>query len=269
MGILNITPDSFSDGGHHLAPDAALARASAMLADGADILDVGGESTRPHARPVPVEEELARVLPAIRAIAAAHPRATISVDTVKSEVAAAALAAGAHIVNDVSGLTLDGRMAAVCARERAGVVVMHSRGSVGDMASLAHASYDADVVEEVLAELLQRVERAVGAGVARERIAIDPGIGFGKRVEHSLRLLGCLARFVAVGHPVLVGASRKRFIGDVTGVSEAEGRDAGSVGAAVSALARGAHVFRVHDVASTRQALDVAAAIATAEADCE
>jgi dihydropteroate synthase len=187
---------------------------------------------------------------------------------VKSVVAEAALAAGAHIVNDVSGFTLDAGMASVCARAGAGVIVMHSRGGVADMASFAHATYDVDVLEEVLAELRERVARVVASGVDPACVAIDPGIGFAKRGEHSLRLLGCIDRFVATGHPVVVGASRKRFVGEITGVSDAAQRGYGSVGAAVSALERGAQIFRVHDVAATRQALDVAAAIGAAGTRC-
>jgi dihydropteroate synthase len=258
---VNVTPDSFSDAGAFLAPDAALAQAATLLAEGADILDVGGESTRPGAQPVTAEEELRRVLPVVRALADARPEAVLSVDTVKSEVAEAVLAAGAHIVNDVSGFTLDQQIAAVCARAGAGVVVMHSRGGVSEMATYAHATYEGDVTDVVLEELHARVERVLAAGVARGQIAVDPGIGFAKRGDHSLRLLGCLERLVEWGYPVLVGASRKRFIGELTGVPEAGRRLYGSVGAAVAAFDRGAHVLRVHDVAATRQALDVAAAI--------
>ncbi len=266
MGIVNVTPDSFSDGGQSLEVDDAVARASAMLGEGADILDVGGESTRPQAVPVPADEERRRVVPVIRAIVAAHPAAVVSVDTVKSDVAEAAIHAGAHIVNDVSGLTLDARMSAVCARAGVGVVVMHSRGGVADMATYEHASYGADVVGEVLAELLARVARAMASGVARECIAIDPGIGFAKRSAHSLQLLDGLARLVDAGHPVVVGASRKRFIGEIDGRANPAARAYGSIGAAVAAFARGANIFRVHDVAATREALDVAAAIKAAGA---
>jgi dihydropteroate synthase len=262
MGIVNVTPDSFSDGGEFFSADAALARARAMLAEGADILDVGGESTRPQgAEPVTADEELRRVLPVVSALAKAHPEAVLSVDTVKSEVADAVLAAGAHIVNDVSGFSLDDELGEVCARAGAGVVVMHSRGGVSDMATYAHATYEGDVLDVVLGELHARVERVRAAGVPRERIAVDPGIGFSKRGEHSLRLLGRLDRLAEWGYPVVVGASRKRFVGDLTGVPEAARRVFGSVGAAVAAFDRGARVLRVHDVAATRQALDVAAAI--------
>lgn len=264
MGIVNVTPDSFSDGGWFLAPDAAVEHALALLAQGADILDVGGESTRPQsAEPVPVDEELRRVLPVVRGIRAARPGAVISVDTVKAAVADAAIDAGAQIVNDVSGLRLDPDMAATCARLAAGVVVMHSRGGVSDMATYAHADY-ANFLDEMLGELRDRVGAAEEAGIARERIAVDPGIGFSKRPEHSLKALACLERLVAWGYPVVVGASRKRFIGQLTGAREPAQRRDGSVGAAVAAYDRGASVLRVHDVAATRQALDVAAAIRAA-----
>ena len=262
MGIVTVTPDSFSDGGSFSSPAAALAQAARLMAEGADILDIGGESTRPHgAAHVPAEEEIRRVLPVIRTLAAERPDALLSVDTVKSSVAEAALLAGAHIVNDVSAMRLDPRMPAVCARYETGVVLMHSRGGVEDMASYAHAVFAGDPLDDVLGELGERVATALDMGIARERIVIDPGIGFGKRSEHSLRLLGCLERFSTWGCPVMIGASRKRFIGDITGVSEAHERVHGSVGAAVAAYDRGARIFRVHDVAATRQALDVAAAI--------
>ena len=262
MGIVNVTPDSFSDGGSFFSPAAALAQAARLLTEGADILDIGGESTRPHgAAPVPADEEMRRVLPVIRTLAAERPDALLSVDTVKSSVAEAALLAGVHIVNDVSAMRLDARMPAVCARYETGVVLMHSRGGVEDMASYAHAVFAGDPLDDVLAELGERVAAALDVGIARERIVVDPGIGFGKRSEQSLRLLGCLGRFSTWGCPVMIGASRKRFIGEITGVAESHQRVHGSVGAAVAAYDRGARIFRVHDVAATRQALDVAAAI--------
>ena len=262
MGIINVTPDSFSDGGSFFSPGAALAHGARLLAEGADILDIGGESTRPQgAAQVSAEEELRRILPIVRTLSAEHPEALLSVDTVKSSVAEAAIDAGAHIVNDVSGLRLDAEMAGVCARHEVGVVVMHSRGGVEDMATYAHAVYAGDPLDEVLDELRERVEVALERGVQRDRIAVDPGIGFGKRTAHSLRLLGCLERLVAWGFPVMVGVSRKRFIGEITDVIEPQQRIHGSVGAAVSAFERGARIFRVHDVAATRHALDMAAAI--------
>ncbi len=262
MGIVNVTPDSFSDGGRFLSPGAALAHAAKLVAEGADILDVGGESTRPQgARPVSTDEELRRVLPIIRTLAAERPDVLISVDTVKAAVAEAAIAAGARIVNDVSGFRLDAEMAPLCAAAGVGVVVMHSRGSVSDMATFAHAEYGPSFLDEMLDELASRVRAVERAGVRPGAIAVDPGIGFSKRAEHSLRALACLDRLAAWGFPVVVGPSRKRFIGEIVGEANPLRRVFGSVGAAVAAYDRGAHVLRVHDVAATRHALDVVAAI--------
>jgi dihydropteroate synthase len=258
MGILNVTPDSFSDGGRFLSPGAALAQALSMLEAGADIIDVGGESTRPQgAVIVAADEEVQRVVPVIEAITRERPDAVISVDTVKSVVARTALDAGAHIVNDVSGLRLDADMATVCADRAAGLVLMHSRGDVSTMATYAHASYG-DVMSEVLAELRQRVDVARAGGVLDAQLVVDPGIGFAKKAEHSLAILGALPRLAAWGYPVLVGLSRKRFIGDIIGAREPLGRLNGTVGANVAALALGARIFRVHDVPENREALDVA-----------
>jgi dihydropteroate synthase len=266
IGILNVTPDSFSDGGRFVSPTAAASRAEEMIAEGADVIDVGGESTRPQgARAVDADEELRRVVPVIRELGRRWPRVPVSVDTVKARVAAAALDEGASIVNDVSGFRLDPEMAAVCAARGAGVVLMHSRGDVSQMATYAVAVYD-DVVGDVLSELRERVDEARGAGVADANISVDPGIGFSKRGEHSLAMLAALPRLAAWGYPVLVGASRKRFIGDLTSVKEPAGRVFGTTGANVAALDRGARLFRVHDVAAARQALDVAWAIRQAEA---
>ncbi|HEY5218303.1 MAG TPA: dihydropteroate synthase, partial [Gemmatimonadaceae bacterium] len=241
--------------------DAAVARAERMAEEGADVIDVGGESTRPQgAQPVDAAEELARVIPVVREIARCHPRMLISVDTVKSAVADAALGEGAHIVNDVSGGRLDARMGDVCARHGAGFAIMHSRGGVRDMATYLHAKYN-DVVGEVLAELGERVAAARAAGVAHEAIVLDPGIGFAKRAEHSLAVLAGIPRLRAAGFPILVGASRKRFIGTITGVDRPDERVAGTVGAHVAALTRGAMLFRVHDVRPARESLDVAWAV--------
>jgi len=241
MGILNVTPDSFSDGGRFVSTEAAVAHAEAMLAEGADVVDIGG------------------VLPVIERLAASHPDATLSIDTVKSEVARAALEAGAHIVNDVSALRLDPAIALACAQAGAGLVLMHSRGDVSDMASHVHATYR-DVVDEVLSELGERLQAAKAAGVARDCIALDPGVGFAKRTAQSLAVLGALPRIAVLdgGHPVLVGVSRKRFIGEITGVRDAAHRLGGTLGANVAALALGARIFRVHDVRPAREALDVA-----------
>jgi dihydropteroate synthase len=232
------------------------------MAEGADVIDVGGESTRPQgATPVDAAEECRRVLPVIGELRRRFPKAVISADTVKAEVAERALGDGAAIVNDVSAFRLDERMAEVCARASAGVVLMHSRGGVSDMATFAHASYGDDVAGEVLAELLPRAEAAEAAGVRRAAIALDPGIGFSKRSEHSLAVLADLPRFADAGYPVMVGVSRKRFLGEITGVREPDERVHGTTGANVMALALGARIFRVHDVAAARQALDVAWAI--------
>jgi dihydropteroate synthase len=261
FGIVNVTPDSFSDGGDFFRADAAVAHGERLLAEGADGLDVGGESTRPqNARPVDAREELRRTIPVIRELRTRFPEALLSVDTVKSEVARASLEEGVDIVNDVSGFRLDPAMAETCARAGAGVVLMHSRGTVSDMATYEHATYG-DVLGDVYGELRARLEAARRGGVADDRIALDPGIGFSKRSEHSLALLADLPRLAAWGYPVMVGVSRKRFIGEITGVAEAARRAAGGAGANVIALARGARLFRVHDVRVTRHALDVAWAI--------
>ena len=261
MGIINVTPDSFSDGGTLRGTDDAVARAETQIAEGADILDVGGESTRPHAKGVDADEELRRVVPVVQVLARRFPEVPLSVDTVKSTVARAAIDAGAHIVNDVSGLRLDDAMARTCADHEVGVVLMHSRGSVQEMASYAHADYAGDPMDDVLDELRERVEVALAAGIDAESIAVDPGIGFSKRSEHSLRVLASLERLAAWGHPVVVGASRKRFVGELSGVPDPAARVFGSVGVAVAAFERGARVLRVHDVAATRQALNVADAV--------
>jgi dihydropteroate synthase len=266
MGILNVTPDSFSDGGTLGSVDAAIARAETMLGEGADILDVGGESTRPRAKAIGTDQELRRVVPLIAELARRFSEVPLSIDTVKSPVARAAIDAGAHIVNDVSGLRLDPAMARTCADGEVGVVIMHSRGSVQDMATYAHAEYDGDPMDAVLVELRAQVNDALAHGVGASAIAVDPGIGFAKRSEHSLRVLASLERLVAWGHPVVVGASRKRFVGELSRVREPAARVHGSVGAAIAAFERGARVLRVHDVAATRQALDVADAVRLAGA---
>jgi dihydropteroate synthase len=262
MGILNVTPDSFSDGGDFFSLDEAVAHAGTMLAEGADVIDVGGESTRPQgARPVDADEERRRVLPVIAAVHRRFPDAVMSIDTVKADVARDALREGATIVNDVSAFRLDPHMAEVCAEVGAGVVLMHSRGGVSDMATLAHATYRDDVMGEVIDELLPRAQAAEAAGIRREAIVLDPGIGFSKRSEHSVALLSELPRLTDMGYPVLIGVSRKRFIGELTGIRDAAQRVHGTTGANVMALAGGARIFRVHDAGAARQALDVAWAI--------
>jgi dihydropteroate synthase len=257
VGVINVTPDSFSDGGDFFSPEAAVARARQLIDDGADILDLGGESTRPNATPVSGPEELNRIVPIVRALRATYPRTPLSIDTVKAAVAAAAIEAGAAIVNDVSALRLDAEMAGVCAQTGVGVILMHSRGSVGDMATYASATY-ADVTAEVIDELRARVGAARQNGIDSEAIVIDPGIGFSKRTEHSLQVLADLPRIVALGLPVLVGVSRKRFIGEITGVMRAAEREEGTLAANVVALTLGARLFRVHDVRGARRSLDVA-----------
>jgi dihydropteroate synthase len=262
LGIVNVTPDSFSDGGRLRSLDDARRHVDRLTAEGADIIDVGGESTRPQgAVAVDADEELRRVIPVITAILKDHPGALVSIDTVKARVAREALAAGASIVNDVSGFRLDAELPAACASGGAGVVLMHSRGDVSDMATFAHATYGADVVGEVVAELGPRLDVARYAGIADACLVVDPGIGFSKRAAHSIAVLGGLARVVALGYPVLVGVSRKRFIGEITGATSPADRLSGTIGANVAALERGARLFRVHDVKPARESLDVAWAI--------
>jgi dihydropteroate synthase len=257
VGIVNVTPDSFSDGGDFFSPDAAVARGRQLVADGADILDLGGESTRPNATPVLLSEEIRRVVPVTRALRAALPDTPLSVDTVKAPVAEAAIMAGAAIVNDVSGLRLDPDMGRLCAESGVGVILMHSRGKVGEMATYAHAEYR-DITEEVIAELRTRVSAARNSGIDNQALVLDPGIGFSKRTEHSIRLLADLPAIVSLGLPVLVGVSRKRFIGEITGVTTPADREEGTMAANVVALTSGARLFRVHDVRAARRSLDVA-----------
>ncbi len=254
MGIVNVTPDSFSDGGLFLDPEAAIGHGLALLEQGADVLDIGGESTRPGSDPVSREEELARVIPVIEALTG---RATISIDTSKAAVAEAAIAAGAKIVNDVTAFRGDPDMARVCAEGGVEVVLMHMLGSPKTMQG--HPEYG-DVVTEVMEFLLDRVAVAEQAGIERSKIWIDPGIGFGKTLEHNLALLRETARFVETGLPVLVGASRKAFIGRIDDSDEAH-RLGGTIAACLAAVERGAAMVRVHDVAQVAQAFRVRAAI--------
>jgi dihydropteroate synthase len=260
-GILNVTPDSFWDGGQHAGVDAALAHAERLVEEGAGLLDVGGESTRPGAAPIGGAEERRRVVPVIAAIARRWPELPLAVDTVRAGTAHAALEAGAWIVNDVAGLRLDAELGRVVAEAGAGIVLMHSRGDVATMASYALAEYGPDPVADVAAELEGSLRRAREAGVEEDRIVLDPGIGFSKRTDHSVALLAGLGRIVDLGRPVLVGASRKRFIGELAGGLPPGDRLHGSLAAATAALLHGARIFRVHDVAATRRALAVADAI--------
>ncbi|MGQ0560932.1 MAG: dihydropteroate synthase [Gemmatimonadota bacterium] len=261
MGILNVTPDSFYDGGRHASAAAALHQAEAMLADGADLIDVGGESTRPGAQPIGAEEELRRVVPVVREIARRWPDVVISVDTVKSEIAAAVADAGAAVINDVSGLRLDARIAEVVATRELGLVLMHSRGAVSEMARYETADYGADPVGEIARELRAAARVAADRGVAADQLVLDPGVGFSKRTEHSVAVLARLDRITELGYPVLVGPSRKRFIGELSGGLPPEERLEGTLGAIAAACARGAVLFRVHDVRAARRALTVAHAI--------
>jgi dihydropteroate synthase len=255
MGVVNVTPDSFSDGGMYLDPEAAIAHGRELAEAGAEILDIGGESTRPGAEPVGEAEELRRVVPVIRGLAGSAFR--ISVDTSKAAVAAAALDAGATIVNDVTALRADPEMAALCAERGATVVLMHMLGDPQTMQS--DPRYD-DVVDDVKAFLAERSEAATAAGIAEERVWLDPGIGFGKTGAHNMELLRRLGELRELGRPLVVGTSRKSFIGKVDG-SPADHRLGGTIASSVLAAAEGADVLRVHDVAEMRQALAVAAAI--------
>jgi dihydropteroate synthase len=258
VGVLNVTPDSFSDGGDFLDPGKAASRAAAMLDEGAGIIDVGGESTRPGSDPVPPDAEVRRVVPVIQEILAERPDATVSVDTYRAATAEAALEAGARGVNDVTALRGDPRMAGVIAGAGCPLILMHMLGEPKTMQR--DPSYD-DVVREVRDFLAARAEYAVAAGIEPENVILDPGIGFGKTLEHNLALLRDLDTLVALGFPVLVGASRKRFIGRITGVESAKERVSGTVAANVIAYERGATFFRVHDVRANRDALAVARAV--------
>ncbi len=250
MGILNVTPDSFSDGGRFVDPEAAVRHGLALAADGADLIDVGGESTRPGARPVAPEEEQRRVLPVIERLVDAG--IAVSIDTRHAATAHAALGAGACVINDVMGFT-DPEMAAAAAEAEAGLIVMHMRGEPAAMQSFA--SYG-DVVEETAEWLEQRLGVLEAAGIARERVALDPGLGFAKTAEHNVAIFHRLDRYIQIGRPVVIGASRKSFLGLLTG-RRVEERLAGSLAAACAAAARGAHILRVHDVRETVDALRV------------
>jgi dihydropteroate synthase len=263
MGILNITPDSFSDGGQWMNAAAAVGQAEQLLADGADLLDLGAESTRPG-RPAPVsaDEEWARLAPVLAELVRRFPAVPLSVDTVKADTAKRALDAGAWIVNDVSGLRLEPAIADACATAGAGLILMHSRGTLPELATYDHATYD-DLMTEIGGELRDAVCVADSRGVTRDHIAVDPGFGFGKRPEQNLQMLDRLDVLRALGQPIVVGPSRKRFLGEVTGRPAAD-RDGATAAACVLAYERGAHVFRVHAARPTRDALDIAYAARTA-----
>jgi dihydropteroate synthase len=254
MGVVNVTPDSFSDGGRYLDPAAAIGHGLELVGNGADILDVGGESTRPGAEEVGVDEELARVGPVVAGLAGA---ATVSIDTSKLAVAEAALDAGASIVNDVTALRHDPEIGGLCAERGTTLILMHMLGRPRTMQE--SPAYD-DVVEDVKAFLAERVEAAVAAGVEEGRIWLDPGIGFGKTLEHNLELLRRLNELRRLGRPLVVGTSRKSFIGKIDG-SAVDDRIGGTLASSVLAAAEGADVLRVHDVAEAAQAARVAEAI--------
>ena len=256
MAIVNVTPDSFSDGGDRLDPARAIDDGLRFVSEGADFVDVGGESTRPGSQPTPADEERRRVVPVVAGLAAKG--VPVSIDTRRAAIAEACLDAGARIVNDVSALRDDLDMLALVLRRRVAVVLMHRRGRSEDR--YAGPAY-VDVVEDVRRFLVERAALCVEAGVDREDIAIDPGIGFGKSIEENIALIAGSARLGDTGHPLLVGCSRKGFIGTLTGIAEARHRDPASVWLAVEAVRRGAAIVRVHDVAGTRQALAVSAVL--------
>lgn len=255
MGILNTTPDSFSDGNRYLSADAAKVHANAMIQDGADIIDVGGESTRPGAVEVAVEEELHRVAPVIHAIAA-EGKTFISLDTRKSAVAQAGLAAGAGALNDVSGLRFDPRMGEVAASSGAPLILMHSIEAPDTMQAAADTAYS-DVLLDVYDGLEAAIDVALAAGVARERIVVDPGIGFGKTEAQNLAVLARLSLFHGLGCPILLGVSRKGFIGRISGEAQADQRGPGSMAIGLAALGQGVQILRVHDIRMHKQAIDL------------
>jgi dihydropteroate synthase len=257
IGIVNVTPDSFSDGGHFDSVDRAVAQAEKLTAEGCRLIDVGGESTRPGAAPVPARAEIDRVAPVIRELVR-RGLGPVSVDTRKADVGRAALDAGAAVVNDVSGLSFDAALGGVVAAAGAGLIVMHMRGTPDTMDRLTQYR-GGHVAPEVAAELERAVQRAEGAGIAQQRLAVDPGLGFAKTTAQSFRLLDELATIAALGYPVAVGPSRKRFLGSATG-RPVEDRDRATAVACALAWERGARLFRVHDVALTREALTLASA---------
>lgn len=256
MGIVNVTPDSFSDGGKYFDPSRAVAHGEQMARDGADIVDIGGESTRPGARPVAADEEARRVLPVIRKLRA-RISIPISIDTTKSEVARAALGEGADVINDISALGFDPAMATLAAKENVPVVLMHMQGTPRTM---QRDPFYENVVEEVKEFLGRRLEFAIEAGVDADRIIVDPGIGFGKNVEHNLALVRGLGALAGLGRPVLVGTSRKTFIGKLLDAAPEE-RLEGSLAAAVAAALAGANIIRAHDVKEAVRAVRVADAL--------
>ena len=257
MGVINVTPDSFSDGGRFFEHRDALAQAQALVAAGADLLDIGGESTRPYADPVPLEEELRRVVPLIEAVRATTDT-PISIDTYKSQVARAALNAGAGLINDISALRFDPAMAPLVAEHRVPVVLMHMQGTPRDMQLKPH--YD-DLLGEIKAFFKERLDFALSQGIPRDLLILDPGIGFGKTFQHNLEILNHLEAFLDLGCPLMIGASRKAFIGHLLNLPNGEVRDVGTLAAVAVAVQRGARIVRTHNVAYTRQFLTVMQAI--------
>ena len=260
VGVLNVTPDSFSDGGVNYEPARAIERALEMEAEGADVVEIGGESTRPGATPLSTEEELSRVLPVLRGLAG-RIRAPIAIDTYKSEVAAAAVIEGASIINDVSSLRFDPVIADVAARERAVLVLMHMRGDPATMQKLAPSE---DIFAEINADFETAIKLALDRGVKREQLVLDPGIGFGKTVEQNLSILNGLERFAGFDLPLMIGTSRKSFIGRLTGRPEGD-RIMGTAASVSIAIARGAHIVRVHDAKEMVQVARIADSILNAE----
>lgn len=260
MGVLNVTPDSFSDGGRYATLDAALRRAHQLLDEGADIIDIGGESTRPGADPVPLSTELERVLPVVKGLSR-QKGVIISVDTYKSQVAQRAIDAGAHLINDISGLRFDPKMVGVVAKAKVGLVIMHIKGKPKDMQ--ANPQYD-DLMGEIYDWLAKGIRLALRGGVARERIVVDPGIGFGKRPRDNLVILHRLDELKGLGYPLLIGPSRKSFIGEVLGLPVEE-RLEGTAAAVGWGVAKGANIIRVHDVREQIRVARMAWAIAEAD----
>ena len=262
MGILNVTPDSFSDGGLFSNTEDAVVQADKLIAEGADILDIGGESTRPGSDPVSAEQQIQRVVPVISAIRQCHPTIAISIDTTLSQVAEAALDAGASIINDVSGGVADPAILTLAARRQAPIILMHMQGTPKTMQDNPHY---ADVVAEVITALQQRIAAALASGVKPDQIAIDPGIGFGKRKQDNLDLLAHLQQLLALGYPVLLGTSRKRFMGSICNVSNPQELVTATAVTTALGVMAGVRLFRVHDVLANRQAADVAWAIQQAQ----
>lgn len=260
MGILNVTPDSFSDGGDFFDPDRAVLRAMQMIEEGADIIDVGPESTRPGSKPVSADEQINRAIPVIRAIRKENKRISISIDTTLAAVASAAIESGADMVNDTSALRDDPELAVVVAQTEADLVIMHRRGTPAEMQKDGGPQYE-DVIGEICDFLRERVEFAESIGIDRSRIIVDPGIGFGKRDEHNLLIIKNLERFCDLGYPVLFGASRKRFLSAILDQDDLKSRDLGTLVTSVQAAQAGVSILRVHDVRQTRDTIRVMQAI--------